>query len=167
MTTQKMIMIAVGVAVMCIGAGFKVARYSAPPQRMNETFDQRLTRFLVDQGWQRRDEDPATKNNAVRIITFNKPNCSDPLRVSIVGTTSGLESYLRQTFGDDIAFVQHGAVLQHPDLLRHQVVRTWRGFTALLTGRSADRQPILAVIPAPTHNKEICAGPSRASWAQL
>lgn len=161
--TTKVLMI-VAVLVVCLALGFKWLRYTAPTERMDTTFETRLTKYLSDQGWQAQHDDAQPKNSAVEIIAFDKPGCESPLRVSIVGTTSGLESYLRQTFGEDLAFVQHGAVFERPSLLRFQIVKTWNNLVAAISGRPSEQRPILAVIPAPKRLSTACDGPSQAQW---
>lgn len=153
--------------VLTLGLGAKVMRYTAPPKRMNQSFDERLTTFVQAGGWQRQATDASTENKAVQIITFSKANCPAPLRVSIVGTTSGLESYLRQKFGDDIAFVQHGTVRDHPSLVRYQIANSWSGMLARLSGTTPERQPILAITPAPRQTGNACAGPTINEWETL
>ncbi len=166
--TRAKIFLVLSILVLTIALGGKVLRYAKPPPRMNLSFDERLTEFVQATGWQRQAPAPNAENKAVQIITFTKTQCTHPLRISIVGTTSGLESYLRQKFGDDIAFVQHGTVRDHPSLLRYQLVGIWRGAKAFLSGRSsAAREPILAIIPAPPTNAQRCGGPPAAAWHQL
>lgn len=168
MSTQtSKVVISFAAAVLCLGAGLKVLRYMEPPQRMGASFDSRLVGFLHSQAWHRIPEDPGSKNSAVKIVTFMKANCTAPMRVSIVGMTSGLESYLRQSFGDNIAFVQHGTVLDHPSLLRFQIFKTWTAIAATFTRQGREQRPILAVIPAPKQQPNPCDGPSIAHWESL
>ncbi len=156
------------VIILCIAVGWKAARYMTPPVRMDATFDQRLTGFLDARDWSRQEPSPNTENKAVQIITFTKTQCPNPLRISIVGTTSGLESYLRQKFGDDIAFVQHGSVRKHPSLLWYQVMSAWRSAKAVMSGNPrVERDPILAVIPAPKEISTTCGAPPASSWPRL
>jgi len=166
-SSQTKLILATAVVVLCVALGWKALRYTQPDERMTATFDQRLTEFLDAQGWKRQPVSPDIQNKAVQIITFNKSQCPQPLRVSIVGTTSGLESYLRQKFGDDLAFVQHGSVLKHPSLLRYQLVRTWTNLLARLSGKAPDTQPIVAVTPAPRTELETCHGPTINQWSSF
>lgn len=162
-THAKVLLIGCVVA-LGIAFGLKIVRYTNPPQRMTNSFDARLTEFLETNHWMRQAPAVNTENKAVQILTFEKTHCAQPLRVSIVGTTSGLESYLRQKFGDDIAFVQHGAVLDHPSLLHYQITNAWNGLVARISGRNPTRQPIIAVTPAPRNKVGNCTGPSSDQW---
>ena len=161
------------VLALATALGLKVLRYTDPPQRMDQAFETRLDGLLTGEGWQRQPQDPETRNSAVQIITFKKQGCTEPLRVSIVGTTSGLESFLRQKFGDDLAFVQHGTVRDRPSLLHYQVMRNWQAAKAFLTGTTLTSQPILAVIPAPKKatnfapSPEPCTPPAVQFWQRL
>lgn len=152
--------------ILC-GVGLKVSRYNAPLQRMDDTFEHRMTSLLQNDGWQIQPAETSTKDSAVRIITFAKESCPAPLHISIVGKTSGLESYLRQKFGDDLAFVQHGVVLQSPSFLRHQMMTTLTRAIDMFSGARSETRPILAVIPAPKTFKQVCSGPDTATWTAL
>lgn len=163
-STRTTILVVVCCTVLIVGLGMKILRYVTPPQRMTQSFDVQLTQFLSDTGWQRVQKASENENKAVQIITFRKRACTEPLRISIVGTTSGLESYLRQQFGDDIAFVQHGSVRPHPSLLRFQIVRAWQRMVAYVVNKPEPRRPILAVTPAPREDATSCMGPTIAQW---
>ena len=164
MATRSQVLIGTFVFLLIVGLGLKVLRYATPPQRMDATFDTKLTDFLLRSGWERQPPEPGTENSAVQILTFQKDGCQTPLRVSIVGTTSGLESYLRQTYGDDLAFVQHGRVAPHPSLLRYQIHQTWARLRAIVAGRTPQGLPILAITPAPKTARAQCTGPTVNEW---
>lgn len=165
--TRSKVLLMGCVVALIVAFGLKTVRYINPPQRMTKSFDVRLTEFLEANNWARQQPSPDTENRAVQILTFTKTQCDQPLRVSIVGTTSGLESYLRQKFGDDIAFVQHGAVLEHPSLLRYQISNAWDGLVARISGRTPTRQPIVAITPAPRKTAAKCDGPTKDQWVSF
>lgn len=151
--------------LLCVALIAKIVRYHEVPERVERNFEADLTRFLGKHDWVSKAPDGEAPNRSGAVREFEKAGCANPLHISVLGETTGLESYLRQKFGDDLAFVQQGVVRDRPSQIQLQIAKTLAAINSFLLRQKTLVTPIFAVIPAPKTTPGPCQGPDHKQWA--
>lgn len=154
-------------AIVVLAAGaLKIERYSSAGSIDTAQFEASLEAVLSAQGWQvAKRIEPGASGEPYRKLTFRKRDCSQVLTVAYVGTTTGLEPFLRSRYGD-LAFLQGGEVVKKLAAARDQLQR----LRILSTGTDThDRHPAIAISPAPASamTGRGCAVPPAEVWREI
>ena len=167
MTSRHSIVAFLAVAAIIGGIALKVERYAAPRPAPGAGFEARQMEVMVRYGWHKAD-DAESHGNAFRLLKLNKAGCANAVRLAVIGTTDGLDAYLRQQYGDDIAYLQHGQVFDRPDMIAYQFHEAKRIVVRAVGFKAGPRGiPIIALIGASAGAGTPCAGPASANWTEV
>jgi hypothetical protein len=166
--THSKTLLACGVGVLLVVGGIvlKLVRYLEVGSPNGEAMVTQLTGFVETHGWQADLSAPIERSGSLTVLTYQKSGCDRPLKLALLGSTDGLDSYLRQRFGDGLYYIQNNERRARPSMLRFHLNAAAAIVRQALGGAASIRQQIFAVVPPQSGSGTPCRAPNMSAWQQ-
>jgi hypothetical protein len=113
----------------------KVHRYSYQLAGADTSLDPVTFAVLAGRGWTGRQLPPDATHPFYR-WRFEKPGCSAPMVVSIIGRTPELRSYVEALAAGDVVFVSEGLIVSSPRPRLGGITELWTGGLGIAPGKT-------------------------------
>jgi hypothetical protein len=152
-------------AIVVVGFGLKLVRYTAPVLPGDDHARATLTTFLESHGWRFDRYSTLVQSTGYAVMVFSQDGCSETISASLLSAEGESVDAVRIALPRAV-FFYGGALLFEPS--RAAAIGLWvDAATSAIGLRPGFPMPALALSPPPPLEAAPCAPPPIAAWASL
>ena len=160
MTSYRLITMFVLACLLTSGGIAKAVRYSehyANPSTNDDTSI--VINLMTTKGWQLDADNRSRPGDPYTWLVFRKPNCSQPITVSILSAGDELKPIVEMAHNNDVRYVQNDWAANSLSKMFHRLRKSVDTFADHAFEHAIGRIPLLAITPARIENPTDCPLP--------